>query len=223
MRTEKKLLFWLLMAVAILALLFFRTAIKTKNITTRPDATPLVSAQATDIAIDPTDNIFGNPGAPITIVEFSDLGCSACLSMHAALYQLVAARPTELRLVWKDAPAQPWFGTGDELTHYGAYCAGVQNKNDFWKFLNMVISDKPGNDREKLARIATALNLNLTAWNACVDSDAAKNKIAAGLAAAGQAGVSKLPGIFINNKQINTRADIDIADLLQKIIEAQSQ
>lgn len=52
---------------------------------------------------DPADPVRGNPGAPITLVEFFDVRCPYCKQLHLAMGDLVRRNP-DVRVVLKDLP-----------------------------------------------------------------------------------------------------------------------
>jgi len=66
----------------------------------------------------------------------------------------------------------------------------------------------------RAAEIAQGLGLDMERWNQCRAGDNIKNKIIGSLALGKTLGIKELPGVFVNNKQINLTADIDINKLL---------
>lgn len=62
-------------------------------------------ASATDVtAPDPLSPTFGSPGAPITIVYFTDLQCPYCKLQTEALRELLARRPRQVRVIYRHYP-----------------------------------------------------------------------------------------------------------------------
>ena len=219
MAINKKIIFLLLIVVIIAGLLFIVVMKKTFNITIRHSETPLISDSAVNIPIDSTDMMFGNPGAPVTLVEFSDISCKPCQKMHYAIKDFVSKNPTKARLIWKDAPRSTVFTEGDTLAHQAAYCAGKQNK--FWQFLDMAMQN-PGNLNEAgLKKIAEGLNLDVTKFWQCANSDEAAQKIQSSLNVAETLGIKNLPAVFIDNRQINADTDIDIQKLINEYTSQQ--
>lgn len=50
---------------------------------------------------------FGNPQAPVHIVEFFDPACGTCRQFHPLVKALIAAHPDKIRLTWRYAPFHP--------------------------------------------------------------------------------------------------------------------
>ena len=158
--------------------------------------------------------IYGNPGAPVTIVEFSDISCKQCQKMHYTLKDYISKNPRKARLVWKDAPRSTVFAEGDALAHQAAYCAGKQNK--FWQFVDMAMQNSGNLNEAGLKKIAEGLNLDVVKFWQCTNSDEAVQKIQASLNMAESLGIKNLPGVFIDNRQINADADMDIQKLISE-------
>jgi len=213
---------WLFFALALiilgLAMIFFWQQIKLfKTISIKPESKPLMNAQLVYIPTDDNDPYFGNPGAPLWIVEFADFGCKKCSQINAELMAFARTHPADVKIIWKNAPISGWISDGSEVAHRGAYCASKQNK--FWEFTSMVFADRNNLKIDQLNKIAEGLKLNMTAWVNCVNSDTAKQKIAADLNLAQALGVNELPGIFVNNRQVNIPDDIVFSDMLNTFLK----
>lgn len=216
MTTHKKFYLAITLILIIFIVITFSQIKKAQTITTKTNPVPLVSTATFDIPIDGTDQTMGNPGADITIVEFSDLGCKYCQTNHFIISQFVNAHPKEARLVWKDAPFSGFILKGNAEAHIAAYCAGKQKK--FWQFVEMTMQNKAVNT-SGLEKTAIALKLNLTNWKNCLSSAEADKKINESLALAEKLEIKSTPTIFINNKKINLTDDLDLNEVLNGLLE----
>src|SRR5512138_361911 len=70
----------------------------------------------------------GNPGAPTTLVEFSDFTCPYCQRVHAPLAGYVAARADRLKLFYKPFPIESHPGALD-AAQAGEW---ARSKGIFW-------------------------------------------------------------------------------------------
>jgi len=213
---NKKFIFLLLAVVLIAGLLFYVEIRKAINITVTPNPTPLIADQTSNIPIDDSDPMMGNPGAPITIVEFGDIGCKDCQRVNFLIKDFVSKHPLDTRLVWKDAPRSNFFSDGYTLAHQAAQCAGKQNK--FWQFLDIAMQNTNNLQEPGLRKIADGLNLNAQTWWDCTNSDATKQKITDSLNLADQLQITSLPAVFLNNRKILINPDIDVTKLLEQAI-----
>lgn len=217
--SNKKLYFFLLIIIGILSVLVFQQfSIANKNSLSHSDKT-LVDTNLTDIPIDPSDPVFGNQGAPITILEFIDLNSQLSRDIYRQTKDFVAAHPTEIRMIWKDLPTANIFNADTSLPHLAAWCAYKQDKNKFWNFIDLALTHKKITDINILTNIADQLKLNINAWQQCIGATETKTKIETSLSLGRSLNILKGPAIFINNKKINYLNEINLEDFLKEIIK----
>lgn len=214
---QQKKLFILLIGIVLIAGFLFATQIKrARDIVINPTEEPIINTNLTDIPLGSKDQILGNPGSPLTLVLFADLGCAECQSTYYSISKFIINHPQEARLFFKDAPSRGWFSDGNILAHQAAYCAGKQNK--FWQFIDLVMKEKSNLKEAGLKKTAEALQLNTAAWWQCTNSEEAKSYVADNAALAQALGIKTIPALFINNKKINLTSDINLTEMLNKFI-----
>ncbi len=217
MKHHKRIIWLLIPLIAGVAVLLVGQIKRAKDITITPSATPLISAGSFSIPSDAEEPILGNPGAPLTIVEFADLGCSDCAKTHAILSAFVLAHPEEARLIFKDAPEQKLFLKPNNLAHQAAYCAGKQGR--FWQFVDAAFASKKSYlDEAAVKQLGINLKLPLASWWSCTTNSETSQKITATLGVAQQLQATDLPTVFINNRRLNLQADVDLNQLLNSFI-----
>ncbi len=202
--------------VALAGLFFFLRLNRTRQITVSRNLTPLIAPGAIFIPNSDSEQMIGNPGAAITVVEFVDLDCARCASLHLAAKEFVQKHPQDVRLVWKDI-VKPTIFSDYTLAHQAAYCAGKQNK--FWEFVDIAMANRNNLAEAGLKKIALNLNINIEPWWICVNGAEAKQAIANSTQMANQLGIKSLPAIFVNNKLINTDKEVNITDMLTNFIK----
>ncbi len=213
----KKIYIFLLLLIAVFVGLFVNEIKKAKNITVKRETTPIISSQQFDIPIYKNDQIYGNPGAMLTIVEFTDFNCKKCSASHKKLVEFIAKNPNKARLIWKGLPQTKIFGGDTQKIHQTAYCAGQQKQ--FWPFVNLAISDNKITT-DDIDKLATKLKLNSNNLNTCLKTQNQIDAITASSTLfAKQMGFYKAPTVFINNYWINTDEDIDITEMLKTFIK----
>jgi protein-disulfide isomerase len=213
MRQPKKLIVLLIIFIACLSLIFYKTIKKTSGITIKKTNVPIVSQQMAYVTIFNTDQIYGNPGAPITIIEFSDFNCKKCRETHFELVDFINKNPTQTRLIWKSAQQKKWFSSNDPIPHLSAYCAGQQNK--FWQFVSSTIANGKNTSENGLKITAQNLKLDLTKWWSCVNSNEAKQAMASSTLVNSQLGINSAPTLFVNNRWVNLDTEIKLAEILK--------
>jgi len=223
MNTPKKNFYLFgLLAVGLIALLCvwqFRAAL---GITVTPTEQPLIEKIPVNIPLDQNDAVFGNQGAPVSVVEFIDLNSADSLAVHQTLKKFVADHPTDVYLTWKDFPTGGLFTTDPQRPHRAAYCVLKQDRKKFWEFIDQLASGGK-TSVSALTELTDQLSLNAALWQQCLDSTEAKTRIDASIALAEQLGLDKAPIIFINNKKVNYVKEINLEELLTKIVEAANE
>jgi protein-disulfide isomerase len=216
-KINKRILLIGLIIFALVLLLFLKEFNRFRSIIVSPNSTPLISPNAIDIPNDATDQIYGNPGSSITVVQFAGLGCKKCHENFYTITKFIDENPSQVRLIWKDAPLGGLFSKGNYLAHQAAYCAGKQKK--FWEFIRVAMQDKNNLTPNGLNKAASGLGLNMDAWQTCLNSDEAKQKIEASLALVASLKINSVPIIFINNHLINPDENIDLTQMLRSTIK----
>jgi len=216
MSSSKKLFIGLIGVIALVAFLLVQQIRRASSITTHTKVLPIISAEAVDIPLDKSEPILGSPGAPLTLVEFVDLGIADARSLHTTLAAFVAEHPQDVRLFFKDTPNSSIFSVNATLAHQAAYCAGKQK--NFWPFVGRV-AENSGNLREaNLRKIAADLKLNSTEWWACVQSGEAGQKMEATAALSKNLSIGTAPALFVNNKRVNLGENINLKQMLGSFI-----
>lgn len=123
---------------------------------------PLLAAPEVDIAGEPA---LGREDAPVTVVEFMDFECSYCQAFSKDVFP-------KLRAAYVDTGKVRWVARDFPLARHprarpaavAAACAGEQGR--FWEMHDGLLGD--GLLREQdFARRATALGLDIAAFDAC--------------------------------------------------------
>jgi protein-disulfide isomerase len=216
---HKKTYALLIIMVALAGLLLALQIRRSQQITVTRNPVVLISEESTFIPISDTDPVFGNPGADKTIIEFMDFNCGACLDFYNTTKEFILAHPQEIRLVWKDAPQPKIFSKDAALAHRAGWCVFQQDERKFWQFADTARQNKNNLNESGLKIIAQGLNLDVEKLWQCTNSDLAKQKIEDSSQLMKNLGLKSLPIIFVNNKLINTKADINLKDMLETFIK----
>jgi protein-disulfide isomerase len=217
--THKKLPLILFLVVALVGILFFFQIKKAREITVQKNPVALISPTATYIPIADTDLILGNPGAAITVVEFGDLNCKNCMQLHREIQSIVEAHPQDIRLIWKDDPQPKLLLRNSTLNHRAAWCAGQESEKKFWEFLAASEASGGASSEQAVQKIGAALGLDANSWWQCAQSNVAQQKILDSIQLAENLNITSVPAIFVNNKRINTDAEVNIKDMLEGFIK----
>lgn len=101
------------------------------------------------------DYVLGNPAAPIVIIEYSDLDCPFCKQFHVTMKQIMSTYGATGKVAWvyRHFPIAELHPNAPLLAE-AAECVGSEGGNAaFWKFIDNVFAEAPGNDLFPLDRI----------------------------------------------------------------------
>lgn len=205
----------LLAAIIIAAGSFTWQFLKAREITVKPNATPLISDGYYEIPTN-DDQVLGNPGAPLTIIMFSDFACKDCQDKYNTVVDFVKSKPQAARLFIKYSPQPSLLFKSNDTAYRGAICAQQQNK--FWNFTDLLLNAKDPNDENELEKNSDQLKINTAIWKNCLNSPETQQKVAAATALSQTLGITKVPTIYVNNKRLNLETNPNLEDLLSKLI-----
>ncbi|MFH1789744.1 MAG: thioredoxin domain-containing protein [bacterium] len=214
---HKKLYLILVIVIGIILFLLIKEVKLTSSITVKKTYTPVVSSVSFNISLDASDPIYGNPGAPITAVEFIDFDCKKCLELHNTLVDFVKANPTKMRIIWKSIVMPKIISDPYTIQHQAAFCAHDQGK--FWQFISSTIQSRKYTAIDEMKKTAQSLNLDTARWWACVNSTDSLERLASSTIAARQLDIRSVPTLFINNKWVNLQEEIKLTDVLKQFVE----
>lgn len=155
------------------------------------------------------DPVLGQPGARVTIVEFSDFQCPFCRkfwreTLPELKKQYIDAG--QAKLVYRDFPLTS-IHPGSEIAAEAGECADEQGK--FWEMHDKIFSeqDKQGIDTvqftaQDLKKWGKAIGLNPTKFNTCLDAHKYKREVEKDIADGSAAGVDATPTFFVNGLKI---------------------
>lgn len=141
----------------------------------------------------------GPANAPITIVEFSDYQCPFCRRWHEQVYEpLLAAYPGQIKLVYRHLPLTSIHPDAFSAAE-AAMCAGDQDA--YWPYHEKLFSSEALGTAVYL-QYAQELNLDVEAFQTCLDDHKFQDAIQADSDFAVNLGIRSTPTFFINGLAI---------------------
>lgn len=161
----------------------------------------------------------GNANAKVVITEYSDYECPFCAMFTLQILPQLQNDYIEtgkIQLVFKDYPIanHQYAQKAGEAT----YCAGEQDENLFWQFHVDLFSDQEHISRQDLTALAEKHELNVQAFDTCLDTDKYKNLILRNRIEGKEKGVTATPTIFINDTKL---LGVQPYENIKKIIETE--
>lgn len=154
------------------------------------------------------DPAFGPPGAPVTIVLFSDYQCGYCREEALQLRKNIPATfPKEVRVFYKDFPLEsihPWA----KLAAIAGRCVFQQRPTAFWEFHDWIYERQaeitPENLRNKVMEFARSREKQIDSLQLqrCLDSRATEDEVNRTIAEGKALQVNSTPTLFVNGRRL---------------------
>ena len=145
------------------------------------------------------DPIGGNPNGPVTVVEFFDYNCMHCANMVPIINRIISANPS-VRFVYKELPIL------SPESNLAAQAALAAKKQGAYLAFNRALFSGNDTSSATISEIAKKLNLNLSKFNADMNSSSVRGQINANLDLAKFLDVQGTPAFFVgktNTANIN--------------------
>ncbi len=150
-------------------------------------------------------NTMSNPGAKVTIIEFSDFQCPFCgryqQSVHPALLEQYV-KSGQVNFVYKHSA---FLGQESVWAAQAAECAADQGK--FWEYHDLLFSRQNGENqgafnKDKLSGFAKEMGLDMAKFDPCLTNDETLARVQADTQEGQAAGVRGTPTFFINGQAL---------------------
>ncbi len=167
-----------------------------------PGAAPQPTPSALK-AVSDSDHVFGDKGAKVTIVEYSDIECPYCKRFHPTVAKVVEDYKGRVNWVFRHFPLN--FHQNAQKEAEATECAAEAGGNDaFWKYLNTLFertaSGGTGFALDALVPLAKELGLDEKKFKECLDSGKYADKVNQDLSDGQAAGIQGTPGGFVMSK-----------------------
>jgi protein-disulfide isomerase len=155
----------------------------------------------------------GDPGAPVTLIVFSDYQCPGCAQFATRMKPVLEANEVKagkLKMVYYDLPLTS-IHQHSFLAARAARCAGDQGK--YWDYHEQLFgrqaewSHKRTTPLKELKEYGTLVGLDQAAFDRCLESDRFAETVTANALLAQQLGVNSTPTVIINNRRIRDPFD----------------
>ena len=148
--------------------------------------------------------IYGDPDAPITIMEFGDYQCPACGAFALQIkpqVDLAYIESGQAKLVFHDFPIEA-IHPNAFLAARAARCGGEQDR--YFDFHDALFSSQrdwstQGNPAGSFIDLADEIGLDTSAFRSCLRSDRYADVVTANMTLGQRLGVSGTPTLFVHD------------------------
>jgi len=156
------------------------------------------------------DHIFGNPNAPITLIEYSDFECPYCKRFHPTVTKLLKNNPDKLRWVYRHFPLG-FHNPGAQKQAEASECvAEIGGNGAFWKFSDAIYKRTRSNGKgfplDQLRPLAEEVGVNGESFAECLSSGRMTSRVQQDIDNGKSIGVSGTPAAFL----LSTKGEIRI-------------
>ena len=208
----KSTIIWIIASIAILTFVFGAMLVIDKASKTNPGTSDYNNISVLEnrlLPVDGSDHIRGDENAKITVIEYSDFECPACVAAAPVVKELISSYEGKVRFVSRSFPL-PQHKLA-RLASYAAEAAGLQGK--FYEMSDVLNEQKNEWSAEKdptgkFKEYANGIGLDVSRFEADINSKAVKDKVARDEQNAYDMQLFQTPSFFIDGKFV-----IDIGEM----------
>ncbi len=119
---------------------------------------------------DKTDHVYGNPKAPITLVEYSDLECPFCSRLHPTLERIVEEN-NDVKLVYRHLPLTSIHRNAEPAAIASECVAKLGGVDNFWDFISEALNNQTLLGESWYAQKAETYGIDSRAFASCVQDE----------------------------------------------------
>jgi protein-disulfide isomerase len=161
------------------------------------------------IPVTSDDPVWGNRGAPVTVVTFSDFQCPFCSRVEPTLDQVKTTYgPDKVRIVWKNQPL-PFHDKAKPAAEAAQTVFSLKGSEAFWKFHDTAFKNQAQLSPESYEKWAVASGVDLNAFKTAFASHKAAKKVEEDSALGTKVGASGTPAFRINGVELSGAQPFD--------------
>ena len=161
------------------------------------------------------EHVYGDPAAPVTVVEYGDFECPYCGAVHEIVQAARKAFGGNLRVAFRHFPLRASHPRALPAAK-AAEAAGEQGR--FWDMHDRLYRHQSELSDEDLVGYARELGLDLDRFRASLDAPAHEARIRDDLASAAASGAQGTPTLFINGERY--RGPLEREDIMAALARA---
>jgi protein-disulfide isomerase len=172
-------------------------------------------------------HVRGDANARVTIVEFSDFGCSHCAAFDRRIGDLLR-RDADIRLIFRYFPLDSKCNPAIEgppsdrcMAAAAAECASEQGR--FWQYARSLFEHQPNFSAVELRDYAEQLDLDIERFSSCLLREDVQARVAADAKLGASVGVHSTPTLFLNGRRIEGDPGANLIDAIALARETHSR
>ena len=164
------------------------------------------------------DHVLGDPGAPVTLLEYADFECPHCRRAHLVIQEVLPRVGREVRFVFRHFPLAEVHVHALSAAE-AAEAAGAQGK--FWPMHHVLFEHQDALETKDLLGYAEVLRLDRARFIRELGDHAHLDKVKGDFRGGVRSGVNGTPTFFIDGVRYDESRDSDTLTIaLQAAIRA---
>jgi protein-disulfide isomerase len=147
------------------------------------------------VEVSDRDHAQGPATAPVTLVEYGDYQCPACIETHSIVKQVEQAMGNRMRFVFRNYPLKEYHPHAQAAAE-AAEAAAAQGA--FWEMHDILYQHPTALDDEHLVLYAQSIGLNVVQFQQNLAQHTYAPRVAQDAAGGDASGVHTAPAFFIN-------------------------
>ena len=139
----------------------------------------------------------GNPGAAVTVVEFTDYQCPTCAAAQPVLDRLITEYGDRVRFVIRDFPLQ----MHPEARKAAEAAEAAREQGKYWDYTAILFRNQSALKPEQLKQYAQVLGLDRAKFDAALDTGRFADKVERDMLDGQRFGVTGTPTFFVNGRR----------------------
>jgi protein-disulfide isomerase len=185
--------------------------------------TPEVAGEAVEVS--DADWVKGNRQAAVTLVEYSDFACPACVTYYLLVKQLNEEFTDNLLVVYRHFPLVS-IHKNAILAAKAVEAAGIQGK--FWEMHDKLFDNQDewveeGNPEGKFVDYASQLELDEEKFVKDIESKEVEDEVNKDLFSANSLGLNSTPSFLLNGKKVQPGSFEEFKSLVENEIKNSSE
>ncbi len=200
MRNSNLFLGLAILAAALILIIYGVAALSPIN----PKPAGIADTERSLTPLDAPTVTFGNPtkgpkDAKAVVYVFGDYQCAPCAEFEAALQQMLADFPNDVRLVWKDMPNSAQHPEAINAA-VAARCADEQG--GFWQYHDVLMQNQGSLGSKNYVPFAAQLGLDLQTFQSCYDDKRTQPLVQRDYDEGQRLKIDSTPYIFVNKRRV---------------------
>lgn len=168
-----------------------------------------MTVEVPEAALAAADHVLGDAHAKLTLLEYGDYGCPACIQAEPLIQHLFSMHRSRLRFIFRHFPLLELHPNA-ELAAEAAEAAAAQGQ--FWPMHHLLFTPPHHLESAALAGYAQSLGLDMIRFNAEMGDRIYTQRIQEHRRAGARSGLRATPAFFLNGKVVDVSFGLERLD-----------